>query len=256
VRRHALRGATAIDLAENMDGSERACHLELAAGVDPGPFGALGIGLVGLSAQRADRRDAVTLSGTPEVVDVLRVGPGASLRLRRHVRSFFQGNRFLVTALVDRVAALVAEGPVVDLYAGVGLFGLSLAAVGREAVTLVEGDPQSGVDLEQNARPFADRTTVARQSVESFVASRPARAMAEGTVVVDPPRTGLSREALAGLLGARPPRMVYVSCDMATLARDTRALIDAGYALRHLEGVDLFPNSAHVEAVAAYTIGA
>jgi tRNA/tmRNA/rRNA uracil-C5-methylase (TrmA/RlmC/RlmD family) len=73
---------------------------------------------------------------------------------------------------------------------------------------------------------------------------------AGATVIVDPPRTGMSREALDGVLGMRPPRLVYVSCDVATLARDVKALATSGFAVASLEGFDLFPNTAHVETLA------
>jgi 23S rRNA (uracil1939-C5)-methyltransferase len=69
-------------------------------------------------------------------------------------------------------------------------------------------------------------------------------------MIVDPPRTGLSPEARAGLAAVKPARLVYVSCDAATLARDLRALLGAGYALSHVEAFDLFPNTAHVEVLA------
>ena len=72
------------------------------------------------------------------------------------------------------------------------------------------------------------------------------------TVIVDPPRTGMSREALDGLIQCAPGRVVYVSCDTATLARDARRLVDGGYALEGLTGIDLFPNTAHVESVAVF----
>jgi 23S rRNA (uracil1939-C5)-methyltransferase len=62
----------------------------------------------------------------------------------------------------------------------------------------------------------------------------------------------MSREALAGIVAVRPARLVYVSCDVATLARDTRTLVDAGYSLDGLTGMDLFPNTAHVESIAAF----
>ena len=70
---------------------------------------------------------------------------------------------------------------------------------------------------------------------------------------MDPPRTGLSRQATAGILALRPARLVYVSCDVATLARDTRTLLDSGYELGPLIGLDLFPNTAHVETVTVFT---
>ena len=188
----------------------------------------------------------------------------AALRLRRSARAFFQGNRFLLEPLVQHVAALVPEGPVVDLYAGVGLFGLSLAAAGIDDVTLVEGDPVSGADLQANAEAFGTRVRVERCSVETYVGRVPRpvrRSLGEGgsgpggtpTFIVDPPRTGISKEAMAGIVRAAPGRIVYVSCDVATFARDTRTLLDAGYELGGLTGFDLFPNTAHVETIATFS---
>ena len=255
LRRRRLTGLADLELAENIAGDQRACHLELLAGADAAPFAELADGLVGLSAQSADRPAVERLAGTPVVTDHLNVGGEgqALLRLHRDVRAFFQGNRFLLERLVRHVLTLVPPGPVVDLYAGVGLFGLSLAAAGADAVTLVEGDPVSAADLEENAEPFGDRVSVERRSVETYLTglhneSRPAL-----TFIVDPPRTGMTKLALAGILRAKPPRIVYVSCDVATLARDTRTLLDAGYGLGHLTGIDLFPNTAHVESVALFT---
>ncbi|HET9361326.1 MAG TPA: TRAM domain-containing protein [Vicinamibacterales bacterium] len=248
-------GVSAIELAENVAGDERACHLELVAGADPRPLAALSEGLSGLSAQRADRADVVRIAGTPAVTDVVRVShvDAPIVRLRRDVRSFFQGNRFLLEPLVRCVAGLVEQGPVIDLYAGVGLFGLSLAAAGRDPVTLVEADPVSGADLQHNAEPFAPRVTVARRKVETFLAEARRSDAADATVIVDPPRTGLSKEAAADIIRLSPPQIVYVSCDVATFARDTRTLADAGYRLDSLKGIDLFPNTAHVETIASFT---
>ena len=168
-------------------------------------------------------------------------------------RAFFQGNRFLLEPLVRHVAALVPEGPVVDLYAGVGLFGLSLAAAGDREVTLVEGDPVSGADLQRQRRGLSGTRPRRAPSVETYLGRIPRPgAGAAHTFIVDPPRTGMSKEAMAGIVAARPARIVYVSCDVATFARDTRTLLDAGYQLAGLTGMDLFPNTAHVESIAEF----
>ena len=245
-----LVGLGAMELSENIAGDQRACHLELHAGADPAAFARLADGLVGLSASRADRAGVDVLSGTPAVSDAV-----GGVALRRDVRAFFQGNRFLVDRLVEHVTSLVPEGPVVDLYAGVGLLGLSLAASRDAAVTMVEGDPVGGEDLMTNAAPFGERVRVERRSVEQFVALARDRQedLTAATMIVDPPRTGMTREALAGAIGLQPASIVYVSCDVATFARDTRTLIDAGYELRGLTGLDLFPNTAHVESIAWFS---
>jgi 23S rRNA (uracil1939-C5)-methyltransferase len=142
---------------------------------------------------------------------------------------------------------------VIDLYAGVGLFGLSLAAAGWDAVTAVEGDPVAGADLARNAQPFGGRVSAIRRSVESYVAAVKTLDVKGATLVVDPPRTGISKDAITHLVRMQPSRIVYISCDVATLARDTRLLLDAGYAVGHLSAIDLFPNTAHVETLAVLT---
>ena len=274
VTRERLAGLEAIDIAENISGDQRACHVDVQAGSDAAPFAAVVEAgpLTGLTVGRSDRGRVELLVGQPSVSDVLHVRPDdptTALRLRRDARAFFQANRYLLEPLARRVAGLIPAGPVVDLYAGVGLFGLSLAAIGQDDVTLVEGDPVSGASLEENAAPFGPRVRVVRDSVESFLAAAPRRprpayagqvlrqaqsqaADPAATFIVDPPRTGMSKAALGGIIRARPARVVYVSCDIATFARDTRTLLDAGYVLETLTGIDLFPNTAHVETIAAF----
>jgi len=253
LQRDRLTGLASIEIAENIPGSERACHLELEPGTNAAPFTALARDAVGVSAQVLDRRTVEQLSGSPSVSDVLLAKPddeSSGLRLQRDARAFFQGNRFLLERLVRHVATLVPDGPIVDLYAGVGLFGLSLAAAGAGDVIVVEGDPISGRDLDENARPFAERVRVEHSSVEDFVRRRSPDH--DATFIVDPPRTGISKDALGGMLRLMPKRIVYVSCDVATLARDSRALVNAGYSLGELSGIDLFPNTAHVETVCTF----
>jgi 23S rRNA (uracil1939-C5)-methyltransferase len=72
--------------------------------------------------------------------------------------------------------------------------------------------------------------------------------------VLDPPRTGMTRDAAAGASAMRASRIVFVSCDVATLARDLRRFLEAGYRLDAVRGFDLFPNTAHVEVLALLTL--
>jgi len=262
-----LGGLVGVEVAENVNGDQRVCHLHLAEGIDATPFSRLADGglLTGLSAERADREGVEQLMGVPHVSDVLTtqgVGVELTVQLRHDVRAFFQGNRFLLEPLVRHVVGLVQPGPVLDLYAGVGLFGLALAASGRDVVTLVEGDPVSGDDLASNAAPFGARVRVDKRSVERYLLEADVSASGDtpgttpavhaSTVIVDPPRTGMSKAALQRLVRARPVHIVYVSCDIATLSRDTRTLLDSGYALDGVTGVDLFPNTAQVETVTSF----
>ena len=252
LRRERLNDVIAVEIAENITGDERACHVELRSIGDAARCAALADGLVGLSASGVGDARTTTVSGSLAIHDEVPVGEGGeaiTLRLRRHVRAFFQGNRFLIGHLVREVTACVPREPTVDLYAGGGLLGLALAATGVPHVTLVEGDPVSGVDLEANAVPFSPQVSVERRSVESYLKTLRVQAV---TVLLDPPRTGMSREALAGVIRAKPRRIVYVSCDVPTLARDARGLLDAGYQLERITALDLFPNTAHVETVAVF----
>jgi 23S rRNA (uracil1939-C5)-methyltransferase len=242
----------AVELAENIAADARAVHLELrdertatrlATGVEIQ-------GLTGLSwSLPSDSRTRVVM-GIPYVMDSLDIRPleGRSIQVRRHVRAFFQGNRYLLSELVQRVLALVPDGPVTDLYAGVGLFAVSLASTRRDDVVAVEGDAISALDLTANAasceRPFSSHHV----TVEEFC--RRARGMPSHTVIIDPPRTGLSRDAMMGLTSCRPRRIVYVSCDIATLARDVKNLVQGGYRFGEIEAFDLFPNTPHVETIA------
>ena len=234
-------GVSDVEVAENCEANERALHLELAADGDPSALAALTMvdGVNGVSCSAGHAR-ALTLWGTPEVTDTIH-----GVSLKRHARAFFQGNRHLLSTLVSSVIEHVPAGRVLDLYAGVGLFSAVLAARGDVTVTAVEGDAISAHDLKRNLNPLAAAATARQQSVEAFLAARHPRF---DTVLVDPPRTGMTKEALQGVLGA--PRVVYVSCDVATLARDVRTMTERGYQLSHLEAFDMFPNTAHVETLA------
>jgi 23S rRNA (uracil1939-C5)-methyltransferase len=119
-------------------------------------------------------------------------------------------------------------------------------------VTAVEADRASGGDLRENGRPYTPRLAARIARVEDYLA---ARRTPPATVIVDPPRIGLSKPAADAIVRLAPPRLVYVSCDPATLARDTRRLLDAGYRLTSLQAFDLFPNTPHVETMAVFTSG-
>jgi 23S rRNA (uracil1939-C5)-methyltransferase len=174
----------------------------------------------------------------------------ASVSWTRRAPAFFQANRYLIGNLVRRVLGASAGDHVIDLYAGVGLFSVALAASGARVIA-VEGEPFAVADLRANGSPWPDRLEALAADVEEVVHRPPP--FPPTTVIVDPPRTGLSAPAAAGLVAWRVPRIVYVSCDPPTLARDAGRLAEAGYRLQSVEAFDLFPNTPHVEAVAVFT---
>lgn len=255
--RDAPGAALSLTITENIAGDERAAHLELAPHArltdDALARASSDAQLLGISTQEPAHGE-LRVIGQPAVSDPLSVLTGDRVRdgtLRRHASSFFQGNRYLLSALVLAVADAVPDtGEVLDLYAGVGLFSVTLAGLGRLEVTAVEGERVSGADLRDNARPHAPRLDVRIASVEAHLASLRTRRPA--AVIIDPPRTGLSREAADSLVRLAPARLVYVSCDPPTLARDARRLLDAGYSMDSLRAFDFFPNTPHIEVLATF----
>ena len=196
------------------------------------------------------------MHGDVHVTDAIAVDGHPPIALRRHVLAFFQGNRYLVNQLVAHVVAQVPPGSdVVDLYAGVGVFAVTAAAIRGARVKAVEGDRIAAADLTANAAATNGAVVAVHQSVEEFVgamsgSSRTGCARTASSSIRREP--GMSREALDGICRLRAPRIVYVSCDVATLARDARRLVDSGYALAQVDAFDLFPNTPHVETVAVF----
>lgn len=166
--------------------------------------------------------------------------------------AFFQTNPHAAAALVRLVldAVPTGRGHVLDLYAGSGLFSLPLAARGHR-VTAVEENTRAVADLGRNldvnridAR--AVRAINARvDQVMRDLARQPASA-----VVLDPPRQGCGPAVIAAVFARlAPPRVVYVSCDPTSLAAELPAIASAGYRVRAVQPVDMFPHTTHVEAV-------
>jgi len=163
--------------------------------------------------------------------------------------AFFQVNRWLVDALVERVTADARGGLAWDLFAGVGLFARQL---GRSftRVIAVESASASIVALAHNLRGTS--ASAVKASTLEFL-RRERRGDRPDLIVVDPPRTGLGAETTALLAEIAAPEIVYVSCDPATLARDLRALVDSRngpcYIIDQITLADLFPQTFHLESV-------
>jgi tRNA/tmRNA/rRNA uracil-C5-methylase (TrmA/RlmC/RlmD family) len=169
---------------------------------------------------------------------------------------FWQVHPGAADALVGQVRRMLdpRDGErLVDLYAGVGLFGVSLAgASGGVEVTVVEGDRRACELAAENAGDLP--VTVVRTAVDRWVA-RPGALEGVDLVVLDPPRTGAGAAVVAAIAAAQPRAVAYVACDPVALARDLATFDDHGFALDELVALDLFPTTQHVECVAKLVRG-
>ena len=193
----------------------------------------------------------ITLYGPGTIEDTL-----CGLTFRLSPRSFYQVNHHQAQRLYEAAIAqaeITKSDTVLDLYCGVGTITLAMAgAAGR--VIGVEVIPQAVEDARENAR----RNGI--ENAEFFCGDAGQAALeleAQGikadVVVVDPPRKGLNADTIEALSRFTPRRIVYVSCDPATLARDVALLKDRGYTLKNAMAADLFPRCAHVESVVCLT---
>lgn len=164
--------------------------------------------------------------------------------------SFFQTNRHLTADMMQLVTSNRTGNHALDLYAGVGLFTLPMSQNFVDVVA-VEAAPYSHHDLRRNT---PSNVKSYNASTEQFLSS------SHGTdpfdyVVVDPPRGGMGEAVARQLAELEAPRITYVSCDPATLARDLRVLLAAGYVIEDTHLLDLFPQTFHIESVVELKMG-
>jgi 23S rRNA (uracil1939-C5)-methyltransferase len=177
------------------------------------------------------------------------------LRFRVSHNAFFQTNTEMAERLYGiaaDMAGLSGRERVFDLFCGIGTLGLSLAARASE-VWGIELVPEAIADAEENARlngiqNARFRAGDARKEIRPLLdeAGRP------DVVVVDPPRAGLSQKVVRRLIECDAPRIVYVSCNPTTLAPNAAQLTEAGYRVRRVKPVDMFPQTPHIECVALF----
>ncbi len=191
------------------------------------------------STDQANEREQVQLAGRSDLV--YKTSQGS---YRVSAGSFFQVNRFLIAELVSIVTAGHSGGNALDLYAGVGLFS-SVLYREFQRVIAVESSQTSYADLLYNSPP---NVKAVQSSTEQYLKNVGGK-LHPDLVVVDPPRGGLSEIVTELLTSLRSPRITYVSCDPATVARDLRGLLDSGYRVEKAHLVDLFPQTFHIESV-------
>ena len=252
-----LAECDALIVSENIAATERVIHVEPRDGArldDLADRVPLPPGLTGLTTGRHGH--ATTLAGSGAVTDRAAqlfgddppIDPATAWT--RQGTSFFQGNRYLTGALVRHVLEAGARRALRRSLRGRRI--VCDRAGGRQARA---GWPSKATD---RARPISRRTPPvgriacgrSRAPVEEAV-TMPLDP-APDVVILDPPRTGVGPDALDGVIAWSAPRVVYVSCDPPTLARDAKRLIGAGYSMTSIDAFDLFPNTAHVETIAVF----
>jgi len=191
-------------------------------------------------------RECITLAGKSTITD--RVG---NLFFEISPQSFYQVNPVQMKVLYDKVvefADLAGEETVLDLYCGVGTIGLYCASKAKRVIG-IESEKSAVLDANRNAviNGIVNAEYIYGKSEE--VLPKRLRDVKADVVILDPPRSGCDTALLDAVLELNPERIVYVSCDPATLARDVKILGEGGYAVKEVQPVDMFPWTSHVECV-------
>jgi len=164
--------------------------------------------------------------------------------------SFFQVNEFMLETLSRRATHGLEGSRALDLFCGVGFFTLPLSKT-FGLVWAVDRNAAAILDMEANARANGRRNCrIFHRDLETFLRDRRRDLEAVDLVLLDPPRSGIPKTTVGRVADLKASRIVYVSCDPSTLARDLAIILGRGYAIESLEIVDLFPHSHHLEAIA------
>jgi len=193
-------------------------------------------------------RENIVLKGQGFIIEKI-----LGLRFRISPNSFFQIHTEQVEKLVEVVAdyaGLSGKETVIDAYCGVGLIGIYLARAAGQ-VYGIESNPGAVEDAYANAEMNGSESIefLAMDAAEGL-RSLKEQGIEPQVIVLDPPRQGCSTEVLDSVCRFLPGKIIYVSCDPGTLARDMSYLVSRGYELKEITPVDLFPQTNHVEAVA------
>ena len=189
----------------------------------------------------------VTLWGSDRIHDTL-----CGIDFSISPQSFFQINPVQTEKLYSTAldfAQLDKSMSVMDIYCGIGTISLCAARQANRVIG-VEIVERAIEDAKENAsRNGIDNAEFYADSAENIVPKLIAHGESPNVIILDPPRKGSDEKTLTAIVKAQPKRIVYVSCNPATLARDARFLADRGYAVTKVKGFDLFPHTAHVECV-------
>ena len=188
-----------------------------------------------------------TLWGQDFLLDTL-----CGLQFKLSVPSFYQVNRAQAERLYQTAvdfAGLTGEETVLDLYCGTGTITLTLAQHAKQVIG-AEIVPEAIEDAKENAvRNGCTNAEFYCADASAIAAKFAAEGLAPDVIVVDPPRKGLAPDVIDAAVSMAPARLVYVSCDPATLGRDVKLFCEKGYRMERAAAVDMFPRTHHVECV-------
>jgi 23S rRNA (uracil1939-C5)-methyltransferase len=189
-----------------------------------------------------------TLFGNDYIIDTI-----GDLKFAISAKSFYQVNPVQTKVLYEKAleyAAVDADDIVIDAYCGIGTISLFLAQKAKK-VYGVEIVPEAIEDAKKNAKlNQMDNVEFVVGEAEKVMPWWTAQGLRPNVIVVDPPRKGCDEALLQAMIAMEPKRIVYVSCNPSTLARDLRILEDGGYKTQEVQPVDMFSQTSHVESVA------
>ncbi|HKJ38518.1 MAG TPA: methyltransferase domain-containing protein, partial [Anaerolineales bacterium] len=199
----------------------------------------------GISVTHVFEENTVVIAGSDHIVmNVL----GRDFKVS--AASFFQVNTVMAGKMVEHLLAklpITQSSTVLDVYCGVGLFSAFLASK-CERVIGIEASESSSEDFTVNLDEF-DNVELYEGNAEDVIPYFEAK---PDIVLVDPPRAGLDKVVVDGILKLYPGHIAYVSCDPSTLARDAKRIIDGGYRLKEVTPFDLFPQTYHIESISIF----
>jgi 23S rRNA (uracil1939-C5)-methyltransferase len=164
--------------------------------------------------------------------------------------SFFQVNRAMAAKMVEHLRTYLSVSlstTLLDVYCGVGLFSAFLAPKCKHVIG-IESSPSACEDFSFNLDEF-DNVELYEGLAEDVIPYLDAN---PDIILVDPPRAGLEKRVVDGILNLNPKVIAYVSCDPSTLARDSKRLIEGGYKLKQVTPFDLFPQTYHIESISLF----
>ena len=166
--------------------------------------------------------------------------------------AFFQVNAFMLKPMLEKTKEMLKPDKkrrLLDLYGGVGFFSIYLAPLYNEVVLVESHKDAVKTALANAGMNKIDNMRTEKLTVEKFTETEKMTNVHYDDVILDPPRAGVDPEVIDRIANARPERVLYTSCDLGTLVRDAKRLIEKGYRISEIQPLDMFPHTSHIENI-------